>query len=226
MGAMKQEQSHRALILVDLQNDFVPGGALAVRQGDQVIPIANQLAEKFNFVIATQDWHPANHASFAANHPGKKIGDMIDLNGLPQILWPTHCVQNTAGANFVPSLDKSKITKIFRKGTDPAIDSYSGFFDNGHRKKTGLGDYLSDQSVKDVYVLGLATDYCVKFTALDARQLGFNVFLIEDASRGVDLNPGDVTRALEEMKKAGITIVQSAEVKGDRHDQRSHNPGQ
>lgn len=226
MGAMKQEQSHRALILVDLQNDFVPGGALAVRERDQVIPIANQLAEKFDLVIATQDWHPANHTSFAANHPGKKIGDIIDLNDLPQILWPTHCVQNTPGAEFVPTLDKTKISKVFQKGTDPAIDSYSGFFDNGHRKKTGLGDYLSDQSIRDVFVLGLAIDYCVKFTALDARQLGFNVFLIEDASRGVDLNPGDVNRAIEEMKKAGITILQSPQVEGDRHDQRSHNEGQ
>jgi nicotinamidase/pyrazinamidase len=223
MGAMN---SHRALILVDLQNDFVPGGALAVRQGDQVIPIANKLANQFNLVIATQDWHPANHASFAANHPGKIIGDMIDLNGLPQILWPTHCVQNTRGAEFVPTLDKTKITKVFQKGTDPAIDSYSGFFDNGHRKRTGLADYLSDQSVKDVYVLGLATDYCVKFTALDAHQLGFNVFLIEDASRGVDLNPGDVNRAIEEMKKAGITILQSPQVEGDRHDQRSNHQSQ
>jgi nicotinamidase/pyrazinamidase len=226
MGAMNQEQSHRALILVDLQNDFVPGGALAVRQGDQVIPIANQLASQFKIVVATQDWHPANHASFAANHPGKQIGQIIELNGLQQVLWPVHCVQNTPGANFVPTLAADKITRIFQKGTDPAIDSYSGFFDNGHRRKTGLGDWLSEQNVRDVYVLGLATDYCVKFTALDARQLGFNVFLIEDACRGVDLKPGDITRAIEEMKVAGVEVVQSAQFAGENHGHGSNNPRQ
>jgi nicotinamidase/pyrazinamidase len=209
MSAMQKEQSVRALILVDLQNDFVPGGALAVREGDRVIPIANELADKFDLVVATQDWHPADHGSFAANHPGKQPGEVIDLNGLAQVLWPVHCVQNTRGAEFVPALATDKITRVFQKGTDPAIDSYSGFFDNGHRKKTGLGDWLSERGVRDVYVMGLATDYCVKFTALDARQLGFDVFLIEDASRGVELQAGDVAGAIDEMKRAGVTIMQS-----------------
>jgi nicotinamidase/pyrazinamidase len=202
----------RALILVDLQNDFVPGGALAVREGDQVVPIANQLTKQFDLVVATQDWHPANHGSFAANHHGRKPGEVIDLNGLPQVLWPVHCVQNTPGAAFVPGLEMGRITRVFQKGTDPAIDSYSGFFDNGHRRATGLGDWLSEQRVRDVYVLGLATDYCVKFTAIDARGLGLNVFLVEDACRGVELRPGDVARAIEEMKTAGVKVIESKSV--------------
>src|SRR3989442_13276877 len=127
-----------ALIIVDLQNDFLPGGALPVPHGDEVIPLANELQRRFDLVLATQDWHPANHGSFAANHPGKRPGDRIALNGLDQILWPNHCVQNTPGAAFVPSLDTSRVAQVFQKGTDPGIDSYSGFFDNGHPKATGL----------------------------------------------------------------------------------------
>ncbi len=196
------------LILVDLQNDFCPGGALAVGVGDAIIPLINRLQQKFDLIVATQDWHPANHGSFAANHPGKNIGEVITLNGLPQILWPVHCVQNSRGAQFVAKLDQSHIAKIFRKGTDPMIDSYSGFFDNGHRKSTGLGEGLKERGVKSVHVCGLATDYCVKFTALDARQLGFETLLIENASRGVELQPGDVAAAVEEMHQAGVKIVQ------------------
>jgi nicotinamidase/pyrazinamidase len=202
----------RALILVDIQNDFAPGGSLAVPEGDTIIPICNRLAKAFDRVVATQDWHPPNHGSFAATHPGHKIGDVIDLNGLPQILWPVHCVQYTPGAAFVPGLEIGRVDRIFQKGTDPAIDSYSGFFDNGHRKATGLGDYLKLKGVNDVYVAGLATDYCVKFTALDSRMLGFNTFLIEDASRGVNVRPGDVAAAIEECKQAGVTIVTSESV--------------
>ena len=197
----------KALILVDLQNDFLPGGALAVPDGDKVVPVANRVQEKFELIVATQDWHPANHGSFAANHPGKKLFEMIDLNGLPQVLWPTHCVQNQPGAEFAKDLNTTKIRKIFHKGTDPAIDSYSGFFDNGHRKATGLGDYLKAQGADEVYVLGLATDYCVKFTALDAVQLGFKTYFVEDASRGVNLNSSDVANAIAEMKKAGVTVT-------------------
>ena len=203
-----------ALILVDIQNDFVPGGALAVPEGDRIVPLVNELQSKgrFDLVVATQDWHPPGHGSFAASHAGKRVYDAIDLNGLPQVLWPVHCVQGTPGAAFVPGLDTRRIKKVFQKGTDPAIDSYSGFFDNGHRKSTGLGDYLRQQGVTDVYVCGLATDYCVKFTALDARQLGFRTWLIEDASRGVNVKPGDVSRAVEEMKAAGVTVVKSSEI--------------
>jgi nicotinamidase/pyrazinamidase len=199
----------RALLLVDLQNDFVPGGALPVPDGDRVVPIANAVQHKFDLIVATQDWHPRDHGSFAANHAGKRPGDWVDLNGLSQILWPVHCVQDTPGAAFVPSLDTSRVTKVFQKGTDPVIDSYSGFFDNGHRRSTGLGEWLKERGVADVYVLGLATDYCVKFTALDARRLGFNVTLIEDACRGVNLKAADSADAIEEMRRAGVSVVRS-----------------
>jgi nicotinamidase/pyrazinamidase len=202
----------RALILVDIQNDFCPGGALAVREGDQVVPIANGLAGRFDLVVATQDWHPADHGSFAANHPGRRVGEVIDLNALPQVLWPVHCVQGTPGAALAPGLDVSPVARVFQKGTDREIDSYSGFYDNGHGRSTGLGEWLSERGVRDVWVMGLATDYCVKFTALDARQLGFDVTLVEDGCRGVELRPGDVARAGEEMRGAGVRVVQSADV--------------
>jgi nicotinamidase/pyrazinamidase len=199
----------RALILVDLQNDFVPGGALPVAEGDAVIPVANRVQQAFDLIVASRDWHPRDHGSFAANHPGRKIGDVIDLHGLPQILWPVHCVQNTPGADFVPGLDISRIARVFLKGTDKEIDSYSAFFDNGHRKSTGMGEYLRERGVRDVYVCGLATDYCVNFTALDARQLGFNVHLVEDASRGVNLKPEDSANALRKIRDAGGHIIRS-----------------
>lgn len=198
-----------ALILVDLQNDFCPLGALPVPEGDQVIPIANALMSEFPTVVATQDWHPADHGSFAANHLWRKPGQIIDLNGLPQILWQIHCVQGSFGAEFVAELDQSGINEVFVKGTDKEIDSYSGFFDNGHRKATGLGDWLKARGIQRVYVLGLATDYCVKFTALDAVDLGFETYLVTDASRGVNLNPGDVDQAIEDMRAAGVRLVHS-----------------
>lgn len=198
-----------ALILVDIQKDFVPGGALPVPEGDAIVPLVHRLQAHFDLIVATQDWHPPDHGSFAVNHPGRKPGEIADLHGLQQILWPVHCVQNTAGASFVAGLDVGQVDKIFVKGTDPQIDSYSGFFDNGHRKETGLGDYLKEKGVSDVYVVGLATDYCVKYTALDALKLGFKTFLIEDACRGVNLKPGDVARAVDEMKRAGVSLVRS-----------------
>lgn len=201
-----------ALIIVDLQNDFLPGGALPVPRGDEVVPLANTLQNHFELVLATQDWHPANHGSFAANHPGKKPGDRVELDGIEQILWPAHCVQDTSGAEFAPSFDTKRIARVFQKGTDPRIDSYSTFFDNAHRKATGLGDYLKERSIKDVYLLGLALDYCVKYSALDARQLGFETHVIVDACRGIALEPGDLDRALDEMKKVGATLVQSREL--------------
>jgi nicotinamidase/pyrazinamidase len=203
----------KALILVDLQNDFLPGGALAVPHGDEVVPIANRVQPLFPLVVATQDWHPANHGSFASQHPGRKPGEMGELAGLPQVLWPDHCVQGTRGAAFAPGLDPSRIARVFPKGTDPAIDSYSGFFDNGRRKATGLGEDLRGRGVTDVYVLGLATDYCVKATALDARHLGFAVHLIVDACRGVNLHPGDVEAAIAEMKAAGVQVLTSDQLK-------------
>jgi nicotinamidase/pyrazinamidase len=202
----------KALVLVDLQNDFLPGGALPVAHGDEVIPVANRLQGAFELIVATQDWHPANHGSFAANQSNRKPGEIAELGGLPQVLWPVHCVQNTGGAAFAPGLETKRITRIFPKGTDPQIDSYSGFFDNGHRKATGLGDFLRERAVTDVYVLGLATDYCVNATSLDARQLGFNTFLVIDGCRGVNLQPGDVDRAVTEMRAAGVHIATSNSV--------------
>ena len=202
----------RALILVDIQNDFVPGGALPVAEGDHVVPIANRLQKHFDLVVATQDWHPANHGSFASQHPGRKPGDVIDLNGLTQVLWPDHCVQRSKGAEFHPSLDVARIARVFQKGSDPGIDSYSGFYDNGHRRGTGLAEYLQSAGVTDVFLCGLATDYCVKYTALDARQLGFNTTLFADGCRGVNLEPGDVESAIEEMRAAGVRVMTSAEL--------------
>lgn len=201
-----------ALLLVDLQSDFLPGGSLPVPNGAQVIPIINQLQPCFDLVVATQDWHPANHGSFAANHPGRHPFESIKLDGLPQTLWPIHCVQGSPGAEFAPAVNQENWARIFPKGTDPAVDSYSGFFDNGHRKATGLGDYLRGKNVSDLYVVGLATDYCVKFTVLDALELGFNTHLIVDACRGVDLVPGDVTKAIATMESAGAHILTSSDI--------------
>ena len=177
-----------------------------------MVPVANLLSKGFELVVATQDWHPANHASFAVNHLGKKPGDRIVLDGLDQVLWPVHCVEQTRGAALVDSLDQSRIVRVFQKGTDPRIDSYSGFFDNGHRRSTGLGDFLKQAGVDRVFVLGVATDYCVKFTALDARQLGFDTYLVADACRGVELRLGDASRAIDEMTRAGVRVVQSANI--------------
>ncbi len=202
----------RALILVDLQYDFCPGGALAVANGDETIAIANKVLPHFSTVVVTQDWHPADHKSFAVNNPGTKPGDLIEVTGLSQVMWPVHCVQETPGAEIHGGLDRAKIADLFKKGTDPDHDSYSGFFDNGHKKSTGLGDYLQARWIKQVYVMGLATDYCVKYTALDARNLGFDVFLIEDGCRAVELKPGDGERAIEEMRAAGVNVVESGAI--------------
>ena len=196
----------RTLIIVDVQVDFVEGGALAVPGGGGVVPIINRLQGEFDLIVATQDWHPRGHASFASNHPGRQPFEQIDLHGLPQTLWPVHCVQGTAGAEFAPGLDRSRWTCVFQKGTDAEIDSYSGFFDNGHRRATGLGAYLRGRGVGEVAVVGLATDYCVKFTALDARTEGLGVRVLADACRGVEIQPGDSTRALDEMRAAGVRV--------------------
>lgn len=186
-------QPKRALLLVDIQNDFCPGGSLAVREGDRIVPVVNELQKHFDLIVATKDWHPAGHSSFAT-------------------LWPPHCVQASAGAEFVPALDTGRITRTFLKGTDIEVDSYSGFFDNEHRRATGLGDYLTAQGVTDVVITGLATDYCVKFTALDALALGFHTTVVKDACRGVEVNPGDTENALREMAAAGAKIVESREL--------------
>lgn len=201
-----------ALVVVDVQNDFLPGGALAVPAGDEVIPVANRVIPWFETVVATQDWHPTDHGSFALNHPGRRRGDLVDLDGIPQILWPVHCVQETWGARFADALDAPRFAAVFRKGTDPRIDSYSGFFDNGHRRETGMARWLRERGVEDVVILGLATDYCVKYTALDGRRLGFRVTLLVDGCRGIELVPGDVVRAIDEMREAGVRVITSSEL--------------
>ena len=183
----------RALVLVDLQYDFMPGGALAVPRGDEVVPIANRLLHHFNVIAATQDWHPANHSSFEKT-------------------WPVHCVQDTHGAELHKDLETAKVNEIFKKGTDREVDSYSAFFDNDKKKPTGLDTWLRDRWVERVYVMGLATDYCVKATALDAAALGFQVYLIEDGCRAVEVQPGDGEKAIREMKGAGVNIIESGSI--------------
>ncbi len=204
----------KALVLVDLQNDFMPFGALPVTDGDAVVPVANAVAPRFDLVVATQDWHPLNHCSFAARHTGMTAGQIIELGGISQTLWPTHCVQNTPGASFHSGLDVAAIDKVIRKGADPAIDSYSGFYDNDHRSATGLETFLRQHTVREIAVLGLATDYCVKFTALDAIQLGFDVTVLADGCRAVNLDSSDGQRALNDMAIAGCRIATSTGIRG------------
>ncbi len=176
----------RTLIIVDIQNDFLEGGSLAVPNGNDVIPILNEIQKDFDLILATQDWHPQNHKSFASEHPNKNEFEIIDLNGLQQVLWPVHCVQGSFGAEFHKDLKMNSIEAIFRKGMDREIDSYSGFYDNGKRKNTGLFGYLKDRKVSEVFVAGLAADFCVYFTANDALDLGFETTIIEEASKPID----------------------------------------
>jgi len=209
---MAMNLKNSVLLIVDVQNDFLPGGALEVNHGDEVVSIINALQEKFDFIVATQDFHPANHGSFAANHAGKSVGEMIELNGLSQILWPVHCVQGSEGAEFHKELNPTKWKAIFQKGKNPAVDSYSGFFDNARRGDTGLGDFLQNEGIINVFVTGLAQDYCVKFTVLDSVSLGFKTFLITDATKAVNLSPEDGEKALVEMKDAGVICIESAAI--------------
>ena len=202
----------KALLVVDIQNDFLPGGALEVEDGDTVIPVINKIIEKFELIIATQDWHPSDHKSFASQHEGKIPGDMIKLKDIDQVLWPDHCIQGTEGAEFSKKLDRSKIKKVFVKGVDSEIDSYSGFFDNGHLRSTGLSDYLRDSLVDEVFIVGLATDYCVKFTALDSVMGGFKTYVIADSTKAVNLKPDDYEVALVEMNQSGAIILNSNEL--------------
>ncbi|WP_432797765.1 bifunctional nicotinamidase/pyrazinamidase [Poriferisphaera sp. WC338] len=197
----------RTLLLIDIQNDFLPGGALAVPHGDEVIAIANTIMSRFDLVVASQDWHPTGHVSFAASHAGRKIGDMIEIDGLKQMLWPTHCVQNSKGAAFPADLNTAKIDHTVHKGTNIQIDSYSTFFDNGHRHQTGLDDYLKAHGCESLYVMGLATDYCVKSSVLDALKLGYQVHVIIEGIRGVEVNMGDCAMAIDVMMREGAEII-------------------
>ena len=202
----------KVLLLVDLQNDFLTGGAAPVPQGEAIIPLANQLEGCFKLVVATQDWHPANHKSFAPNHAGKQPGEIVTLKKRAQRLWPTHCVQSTRGSELAASLMLNRVNKIQRKGTDAEIDGYSAFFDEGQTHGTGLYEYLKDRKVKEVFVLGLGINPCVKATALDAVSLGFKTFLIEDACRAFHFAPDETATAIGEMRNAGVQIIRSPEL--------------
>jgi nicotinamidase/pyrazinamidase len=197
--------------LIDVQNDFMPYGALPVAEGDQIVPIINKIIYKFDLVVATQDWHPKNHISFASNHKDKKPFDVMDLDGFKQTLWPDHCVQGTSGAEFHPDLETKPIEAIFRKGTNPNIDSYSGFYDNLHKKNTGLAGYLREKKAKDLYFVGLATDYCVYYSIIDALKEGFNVYLIEDATRAIDKNLYE-NHLKKELLEKNVKIITSKNI--------------
>lgn len=197
--------ANEALIVIDVQNDFCPGGALAVPGGDEIVPRVNALMGEFQTVVLTQDWHPANHASFAANHPGRNPYEVIDMPYGGQILWPVHCVQGTPGAEFHAALDRTKAQHIVQKGFRPEIDSYSAFFENDHETPTGLDDYLSSRGIDHVVLVGLATDFCVLYSALDAHRLGYRVTVIEGACRGIDLN-GSLEDARTAMLDAQIVL--------------------
>lgn len=176
----------KALIIVDVQYDFLPGGSLAVAKGDEIIPVINYIQKDYDLLVATQDWHPDNHLSFASQHEGKLPFEVIDLFGLEQVLWPDHCVQGSYGAEFSEDLNMNRVEAIFRKGMERNIDSYSGFFDNGKRKDTGLAGYLKARKVDEVHICGLAADYCVYFTAMDALAEGFKTSIISKATKAID----------------------------------------
>ena len=201
----------KALLIVDVQNDFIPGGALAVSGGDEIVSIINEIQDKFDFIVATQDWHPADHGSFASNHPMKSVGEFIDLHGIRQILWPEHCVQGSQGAEFHPDLKRDKWKAVFQKGTLQNVDSYSGFFDNNRAGDTGLSSFLKENRINEISVCGLATDYCVKFTVLDGLADGFKMQLFVDATKAVNIQVGDFDLAIEEMENAGAIILQSSQ---------------
>lgn len=207
---MTVDESRSALIVVDVQNDFCPGGALAVPEGDAVVRPINRLSPAFRHVVFTQDWHPTNHVSFAATWPGRAPYDTVDAGGIRQVLWPAHCVQGSRGADFKEGLDVDRASLILRKGARPRLDSYSALFENDRSTPTGLDGWLRSVGVGELWVCGLASDYCVFYTAMDALRLGYSVNLVEDAVRGVDVPAGSVAAALEEMRRSGVRFVNSS----------------
>ena len=200
----------KTLVIVDVQNDFIPGGALAVPDGEKIVPVINELQKKFDLIVATQDWHPADHASFASNHPGKNAFEKIDLHGMEQVLWPDHCIQGSDGADFHPDLETNRIEAIFRKGMDSEIDSYSGFFDNGHRKSTGLAGYLREKGVSEVHFCGLAADFCVYYSIKDALKENFTVTLIEDATRPLDKEQFEKIK--DELHQNKVSLIKGSDL--------------
>lgn len=201
----------KALLIVDIQNDFCPGGALGVKDGDTVIPIINKLVDKFEVIVQTQDWHPEGHSSFASSHEGKEPYETMEMFYGEQVLWPDHCVQGTQGAEFHKDLNTKPVQLIIRKGYNPAIDSYSAFFENDQKTTTGLTGFLKNRGIKELYICGLATDFCVKWSALDGIKEGFKAFVIEDASKGINLN-NSVEEAWKEMEAAGAKRIDSSEI--------------
>lgn len=195
----------KALVIIDMQNDFLPGGSLAVEGGDELIPIINDLQSSYELVVASQDWHPKNHKSFASQHEGKAVYDVVSLQGQEQVLWPDHCVQGSEGAKFSQALKTEKVEAIFRKGMDENIDSYSAFFDNGHQKNTGLHGYLQDRGVKEVHFCGIAADFCVYFSALDALTLGYTSCILTKGTKAIDRG-GYIEKKANFLRKGGILI--------------------
>lgn len=202
----------KALLIIDLQNDFCPGGALPVAEGDKIIPIINKISPLFDKVVATQDWHPINHISFAKNH-NKNPYEIIKINGIEQVLWPVHCVPGTYGAAFHKDLNLNNVNLIIRKGDNPKIDSYSAFLENDKKTETGLHYYLKGLGIGDLYLCGLATDYCVYFSASDARKFGFNTYVILDATRGIDVPKDNIQRSIGDMEAKGVKIINSPDLK-------------
>jgi len=205
---MPKALSLATLLVIDVQNDFCPGGALAVEEGDAIVPVINRISHVFGNVVATGDWHPENHVSFASTH-GKNPLETVEINGMEQTLWPDHCIKGTRGAEFHPGLDIRPFDVIFHKGSKQNLDSYSAFFENDRKTFTGLSHYLKGLHRQELYVCGLAMDVCVFFTVMDALRLGFAVYLIEDASRGIDNPPGSLRSTREEMKRGGASILLS-----------------
>ena len=197
----------KALIVVDMQNDFMPGGALPTKGADALVFVINALMEDYPIVLAVSDSHPQGHVSFVTSHPGKKVGDVVQEGEIEQILWPEHCVQGTKGAEFVPGLKVERFEHVFYKGTDPKIDSYSAFFDNAKKRKTGLEEYLKSHQIKEITLVGVATEYCVLYSVQDAVELGFDVTVISNACRAINLKPNDGKRALDTMKNLGAKVV-------------------
>ena len=208
----KIDLSRSLLLIVDIQNDFCPGGSLAVTGGDEIISVINSLSPLFPATVATKDWHPGGHVSFASSHKGKAVYDTVDVSGKTQVLWPDHCVRATAGSDFHPALDTKSLNMVIHKGTRINLDSYSAFYDNDHISSTGLDGYIKALNIETVYVCGLALDYCVYFSAMDSVKLGFETVLIQDASRAVNVPDGNREQALNKMKTAGIRLIESTEL--------------
>src|SRR5579885_1369192 len=219
--AMSTDKPKRALVRVDIQNGFMPAdprvagtGELPVEGAPAIVPVVNELSRSsyFDLVVDTQDYHPADHGSFYTMHEGRKAGEVVDLHGLQQILWNPHCRQGTPGTEFYPTLDRSRVAEVIRQGTDRTVDSYSGFWDNGKRKSTGLADYLRGQGVTEVYVVGVTRPFCVSWTAIDSAEAGFKTFLIEDAASLLELSPGAGVADIQALKEKGVTVIKAADV--------------